>query len=224
MAHCFNPNHIQPASMYGRVMPLRIVLPTCVSLYWEVGKLVLRLLVTRTIRSALGYKVSEVYRRMSAKSDAVWVCVTTASLLPGSGSEIMKKSADTIAHIHRIHFLGCLGTHGMQWGVRALVDFQHIPHDETICNSCDCAVGSLACVTDIVIHPGFVFWYMIQLQRYLCMLYAVIFSAFLHEYFQFLNFFICHGDNVTWHFASSKTNISLLLVVMMIVIITFLWI
>ena len=76
--------------------------------------MVFRLSVTRTIFSVRGYRVSEVYRRISAKSNAVRVCVTTVSLLPARGSEIMKTSATPLRTYTESTFSGWPGSQGIR--------------------------------------------------------------------------------------------------------------
>lgn len=84
------------------------------ALYNEAGEWVFRLSVTRTIFSVRGYRVSEVYRRISAKSNAVRVCVTTVSLLPARGSEIMKTSATPLRTYTESTFSGWPGSQGIR--------------------------------------------------------------------------------------------------------------
>lgn len=74
----------------------------------------LRLSVTRVIFSALGYRVSEVYLSIYAKSNAVRLCVTTVSFLPAGGSEIIKTSVTPLRIYTKSTFSGRPDSQGMR--------------------------------------------------------------------------------------------------------------
>ena len=73
-----------------------------------------RLSVTRTIFSVLGYRTSDVYFSICAKSTAFHVSATTVSRLPASSSEIMNTSAAPFRTYTEPAFSGFPGSQGMR--------------------------------------------------------------------------------------------------------------